>query len=168
MRFSEKQVKRIDDNFYDYSLGTRIRLNVPVHRPPRRLRYLIQKFFSGDVSGDIGEALFTYFIIQEMRIAPYFVGHTRPEKRQGFLSPDFLVWDNSFNMAGLLQKTSFPLPLLCEVKGFTGLIDVSRIYHALLQLRRLILNRLYIGMVFLALRNETRHGYDAYVIRVEK
>jgi hypothetical protein len=167
-RFSEKQVKRIDDNFYDYSLGTKFPLTVPLSRPPPRLRYLIQKFFSGDVSGDISEALFTYFMVEVMQIAPNDIGHIRPEKRQGFLSPDFLVYDRSFNLSGLFQKRNFPLPVLSEVKGFTGVVDVNRVHRALLQLGRLILNRSLIGIVFLAIRNEIRHGYDAYIIRVER
>jgi len=38
-KFSEKQVRRVDQNFFDYSRGTRFRLNVPLQNPPRRLRY---------------------------------------------------------------------------------------------------------------------------------
>jgi len=166
-QFSEKQVKRIDENFYDYSLGTRFRLNVPVPRPPRRLRYLIQKSFSGDVSGDIGEALFAYFLVHEMQISRFLIGHTRPEKKRGFLSPDFIICASSPNLTSFLQKPVLPLPILGEVKGFTGSIDAGRIYHALLQLRRLILNQSLVGLLFLAMRNEARHGYDAYVVRVE-
>jgi hypothetical protein len=166
-RFSEKQIKRIDENFHDYSLGTRFRLNMPVQRPPRRLRYLIQKSFSGDVSGDIGEALFAYFMIYEMQVNPSLIGHLRPEKIKGFLSPDFVVWDNSLNLSRLMQKPSFPRPLLGEVKGSTGSIATERIYRALLQLRRLILGQALVGLLFLAMRNEVRQGYDAYVVRVE-
>jgi len=168
VRYSEKQVKRIDENFYNYSLGTRFRLNAPPRNPPRRLRYLIQKFFSGDVSGGIGEALFVYFLIQVMNVKPFCIGHTRPEKRRGFLTPDFLIWDDSFDLAVLLQKKNYALPILGEVKGFTGLIDWVRISHALSQLKMLIVNKSLNGLVFLAVRNEARQGYDAYTVRVEK
>lgn len=167
IQYSEKQVKRIDENFYDYSLGTRFRLRVPPQNPPKRLRYLIQKYFSGDVSGDIGEALFSYFLIEEMNVKPYCIGHTRPEKRRHFLTPDFVVWDISFDLADLLNKQNYPLPILGEVKGFTGNVDWPRISHALSQLGTLIANTSLIGLAFLAARNESRQGYDAYIVRVE-
>jgi len=166
IRYSEKQVKRIDQNFYDYSLGTRFRLNVPLQAPPRRLGYLIRKFFSGDVSGDIAEALFAYFLIQEMGVIPYRIGHIRPEKRRGFLTPDFVVWDYLFKLSGLFQRKKYQLPVLGEVKGFTGALDPSRISHGLAQLKMLIANSALLGILFLAARNETRQGYDVYTIRV--
>jgi len=168
VKFSEKQVKRIDENFYDYSLGTRFRLKVPLQNPPRRLRYLIQKFFSGDVSGDIGEALFAYFLIEEMNLRPSYIGHTRPDKRGGYLTPDFVIWDNSFNLASILQRNRYALPLLAEVKAFTGQIDPIRIGHGLAQLKMLISNSSLVGLLFLAVRNEQRQGYDAYLVRVER
>ena len=167
IRYSEKQVKRIDENFYDYSLGTRFRLTVPVQTHPRRLRYLIRKFFSGDVSGDIGEALFAYFLIEEMNVRPYNIGHTRPEKRRNFLTPDFVVWDRSFRLASLLQSPKYQLPVLGEVKGFTGNIDSTRISHGLNQLKIVLTNTSLFGILFLATRNEGRQGYDVYTIRVK-
>lgn len=164
--YSEKQVKRIDQNFFDYSLGTRFRLNVPSSTLPRRLRYLIRKFFSGDVSGDIAEALFAYFLIEEMNLRPSHIGHTRPEKRRGFLTADFVVWDNSFKLANLLQRKTYPLPVLGEVKGFTSGIDSTRISHGLSQLQVLIANTSLSGILFLAIRNQSRQGYDVYTVRV--
>jgi len=166
-RYSEKQVKRIDENFYDYSLGTKYHLNAPPQKPPKKLRYLIQKFFSGDVSGDIGETLFAYFLTSEMQIPPFFIGHTRPEKRKSFLSPDFIVWDNSFNLSSLLNRANYSLPILGEVKGFTGPIDANRIEHGLRQLKRIIGRSRLIGLLFLAVRNQVRQGYDAYIVKAE-
>lgn len=166
IRYSEKQVKRIDQNFYDYSLGTRFPLNVP-QTPPRKLKYLIQKFFSGDVSGDIAEALFAYFLIDEMNVRPNCIGHTRPQKRKGFLTPDFIVWDKSFKLASFLQRKKYPLPVYGEVKGFTSRIDSLRISHALSQLRALIANTNRLGILFLAARNQNRQGYDCYTVRVK-
>lgn len=163
--YSEKQVRRIDANFFDYSLGTRFRLNVPHIASPKGLRYLIRKFFSGDVSGDIGEALFAYFLIEEMNVSSYCIGHTRPEKRKGFLTPDFIVWDSSFRLASLLNSKKYPLPVLGEVKGFTGDINSTRISHGLSQLKMLISNTLLLGILFLAIRNEERKGYDIYIVR---
>lgn len=168
VKFTEKQVKRIDENFYNYSLGTKFSLYVPPQNPPRRLRYLIRKYFSGDVSGDIGESLLAYFLVEEMKIRSYCIGHIRPEKRRGFLTPDFIVWDSSYNLRSFLQKKKYPLPILVEVKGFTGQVDSVRISHALSQLKMLIVNTSLIGLIFMATRNEQRQGYDVYVGRVEK
>jgi len=167
-KFSEKQVRRIDQNFFDYSRGTRFRLNVPLQNPPRRLRYLIQKFFSGDVSGDIGEALFAYFLIEEMNLSSSYIGHTRPDKRGGYLTPDFVIWDISFKLASILQRNRYALPLLAEVKAFTGQIDPVRISHGLAQLKMLISNSSLLGLLFLAIRNEQRQRYDSYLVRVER
>jgi len=166
IRYSEKQVKGIDQNFYYYSLGTKFRLTAPIRTPPGRLRYLISKFFSGDVSGDIAEALFAYFLVREMNMSPYHIGHTRPQKKAGYLTPDFILWDNSFMLASLLQTKSYKLPVLAEVKGFTGGIDSTRISHGLSQLKTIIAATSLQGILFIAARNENRRGYDAYTIRV--
>jgi len=168
MRFSEKQVKRIDENFHDYSLGTHFSLRQPIQNPPRRLRYLIEKFFSGDVSGDIGEALFAYFLIDVMNLTSSQIGHTKPVKRGGYLTTDFVVWDNFHRLTSVLQKSNYGLPLLGEVKAFTGQIDSSRIGHGLAQLKMAIANSTLIGLLFLVVRNQQRQGYDTYLVKVER
>jgi hypothetical protein len=166
-QYSEKQVTRIDDNFFYYSLGTRFRIQSPSQSPPRRIRYLIRKSFSGDVSGDIGEALFAYFMIQEMGVHNDRLGHTRPEKKRNLLTPDFVVLERTSALSALLQTSNYPLPILAEVKGFTGFVDRTRVSHALGQLQALGSNPSLFGMAFLATRNESRRGYDAYVVRVK-
>jgi|GEM_PF-3043907 len=167
-RFSEKQVTRIDDNFCYYSYGRRLPLDKPAWRAPKGARFLVQKTFSGDVSGEIGESLFAYFLIAEMGIDWADIGHTRPGKKAAFLVPDFLISDSLFGLAGLVGKTNYPLPLLAEVKGFTGKLDPGRIAHAFEQLKALIQKRSYVGLVFLAARDLHRRRYNAYVLRVEK
>lgn len=167
IRYSEKQVKRIDENFYDYSLGTKFSINVPIQNPPGQLRYLIEKYFSGDVSGDIGEALFAYFLIVEMNVNPYLIGHTRPMKRRNLLTPDFVVWDFSHKLTTLLQSGKYQLPILGEVKAFTGGMDSTRITHGLAQLQMPIANSSLKGILFLVARNQVRQGYDVYTVRVK-
>lgn len=129
---------------------------------------MIRKFFSGDVSGDIGEALFAYFLIDVMNLQSSQIGHTKPVKRGGFLTPDFVVWDNFRRLTSVLQKSRYALPLLAEVKAFTGQIDSSRIGHGLAQLQMAIANSTLIGLLFLVVRNERRQGYDAYLVKVER
>lgn len=124
-----------------------------------------KKFFSGDVSSDIGEALFAYLLLIEMGIQSHQIAHTRPGKKSTFLVPDFLVWDDSFKLQTLIGQNSYPELVLAEVKGFTGSIDSARIAYALEQLHALILRDKYVGLVFLAVRNEDQRRYDAYILR---
>lgn len=165
IQYSEKQVKRIDENFHDYSLGTKFNVNMPPHVLPKRLRYLIDKSFSGDVSGDIGESLFAYYLISQLNIRPRLLGHLRPTKRRGFLTVDFIIWDRNTGLGNLLGTHSYSIPIFSEVKGFTGKMDSNRIAHGLLQLKNVVPASSF-GLLFLAARNQTRQGYDAYVIRV--
>jgi hypothetical protein len=166
-RFSEKQVSRIDDNFCYYSYGRRFPLGRHSLRAPKGASCMVRKTFSGDVSGEIGESLFTYFLVTEMGIDSSEISHLRPGKKAPFLVPDFLVLDSGFSLAPLVGRNSYPRPLLAEVKGFTGKLEPNRIKHALEQLKPLV-RRSYIGIVFLAARNQNRRCYDAYVLRVEK
>jgi hypothetical protein len=167
--FSEKKVDRIDDNFNSYSIGTRFsfRLNTPIINPPRNLDYLTFKFFSGDVSGDIGEALFSYLLINILSLQPSWIGHTRPAKNAGALTPDFVVWDQLFSVVNLLPYTTRVIPLLAEVKAFTGQIDYKRISLGLQQMQTGLANTVFLGLLFLAVRNQLHQGYDGYLIGVE-
>lgn len=164
-QYSEKQVKRIDENFHDYSLGTKFNVNTPPHVLPGRLRYLIQKSFSGDVSGDIGKSLFAYYFITQLNINPRLLGHLRPAKRRGYLTADFVIWDKTTGLGNLLGTHSYTIPIFSEVKGFTGKMEANRIAHGLLQLKNVVPTS-SLGLLFLATRNQTRQGYDAYVIKV--
>lgn len=166
MHYTEKQVKGLDQNFYYYSRGTKFHLTVPTQIPPGGLGYLISKFFSGDVSGDIAEALFAYFLVREMNVDPLHIGHTRPQKIAGYLTPDFIVWDKLLMLAGFLQRKTYRLPVLAEVKGFTGKIDSTRISHGLGQLKAIIAGTSLLGILFVAARNQNRRSYDIYTVRV--
>jgi hypothetical protein len=166
-RFSEKQVSRIDDNFCYYSYGRRLPLDRSSFRAPKGANCLVKKTFSGDVSGEIGESLFTYFLLTEMGVDSSEISHLRPGKKAAFLVPDFVIYDGSYKLSSLVRRTNYRIPLLVEVKGFTGSMDPGRIYHALEQLK-LLIGSSYTGLVFLAARNQQRRRYDAYVLRVEK
>jgi len=166
-RFSEKQVSRIDENFCYYSYGRRFPLDRSSFRAPKGASCLVKKTFSGDVSGEIGESLFTYLLLTEMGVDSYEISHLRPGKKSAFLVPDFLIYDTQYRLSSLMHNSSYRIPLLAEVKGFTGGIEPGRIFHALEQLQILI-GRSYTGLVFLAARNQVRRRYDAYVLRVEK
>jgi len=166
-RFAEKQVSRIDDNFCYYSYGRRLPLTSTSFSVPKGAYCLVKKTFSGDVSGEIGESLFTYFLISEMGLAPAQINHLRAGKRAAFLVPDFAISDQSHSLSTLVGNTTYATPLLVEVKGFTGKLEPNRITHALEQLQAL-LQKSYSGLIFLSARNQQRRCYDSYILRVEK
>jgi len=162
--YTEKQVRRIDENYLDYSQGNRLRNIIPPFRPPRRLRYLFRKFFSGDTSGNIGESLFVYFLVEEMGLNPYDIGHLRPEKMRGYLTTDYLIWDHGKLLREIID-TDYSLPLYAEVKSSTGSFDRQRIENGLNQLKATMSRGEY-GILFLVKREEHIQCYRAYVIPV--
>jgi hypothetical protein len=85
IRYTEKWVRRIDENFLEYHSGLRPLLNLPFHQLPRNLRYLSAKFFSGDVSGMIAESLFIY-LLDNLGVNVNSVGHLRPYKNKAIIT----------------------------------------------------------------------------------
>jgi len=165
IRYTEKQVKRIDENFLDYSQGFRLFLTAPSFTVPRRLAYLVHKFFSGDVSGDIGEALLVYFLVEELGLDPYHICHLRPEKRRRYLTPDFLILDPNNMLKELINEPYNPL-LYAEVKSSTGTMTAERIEKGLQQLKRVIGSKH--GLLFLMEKKRGHHGYITRVIVVKR
>jgi hypothetical protein len=153
VRYTEKWVKRVDENFFEYYHGYRPRLNVYPRLPTRHAHYIFDKFFSGDVSGMISESLFVYFL-QILGVNINLVSHLRPLKLKNGFTPDFAIWDSSSNgIRILVNSRGIKSPIYAEVKGSTGPVDKEKIKKALNQLRRLITNNSYCGLVFLAFRN---------------
>ena len=162
--YTEKQVRRIDENYLDYSQGIRLRSIIPPLKPPRRLRYLPRKFFSGDTSGNIGESLFVYFTVEEMGLNPYEIGYLRPWKMRGYLTTDYLIWDHGKVLREIINA-EYGLPLYAEVKSSTGTFDIKRIENGLNQLKATMSRGEY-GILFLVKREEFIQRYIAYVIPV--
>lgn len=134
IRYTEKQVRGIDENFVDYHNGTRIR-NVNPAIPLRGVpTYLTVKSFSGDVSGDIGETVFVYLLTEVLGMNGQNIGHLRPEKRRKQFTPDFIIFERNSSLDTLFNNSYNP-PLYAEVKSSTGIMDTNRIDSALVQLR---------------------------------
>jgi hypothetical protein len=144
--FVEKQVTRLDDNFLWYNAGMKLQNWVP-GTPPPGLHFMVAKSYSGDVSGDIGESLFVYSIVASLGIPLATIGHLRPAKAGGQLTPDFLILGNSPNFSSLFTGTPIP-PFYAEVKSCTGTMDQARISHALDQLTTVMPAHSY-GTLFL-------------------
>jgi hypothetical protein len=151
IRYTEKWVKRIDENFAEYNLGTKPTLNIPGQPLPRHLRYITDKFFSGDVSGMIAESVFVY-LLDQLGIDINQVGHLRPLKRRRAFLPDFAIWDNGPSLGSLLVPTP-ALPVYAEVKGCSSGLDESRIAKALTQLNKLVGRRTSVGLIFVLFKD---------------
>lgn len=163
MKYTEKQVRRIDENFLDYSSFLTLRLAVP---SPRLRRYgLVYKYFSGDVSGDIGEALVVYFLVEELGLKSYNICHLRSEKRRRYLTPDFIIWDQNNALTRMIQESHHPM-VYAEVKSSTRVMTDERIERGLNQLKRVIGSRH--GLLFLVQKNQDKRGYVVHVVVVKE
>ena len=163
IRYAEKQVKGIDENFSYYHLGVKIPhaiLNPPI--PARD--YLTEKAFSGDVSGDIGESVFAYLLVDELHMNPDRVAHLRPEKFRNRLTPDFLGWETNAALSRLLGASYAP-PLYAEVKSSTGPGNRDKIKDGLAQLKA-IMPRSSHGILFLLYRRDPTSSYEGCLVRV--
>lgn len=165
VRYTEKWVKRVDENFFEYYHGYRPRLNVYPRFPTRTAHYIFDKFFSGDVSGMISESLFVY-LLQTLGVSISLVSHLRPCKLKDEFSPDFAIWDiSSSAIKNLVTSRQVTSPIYAEVKGSTGPIDKERIKKALNQLRKLITCASYCGLVFILYKNSL-FAYEGVLMEV--
>jgi len=159
--YAEKLVLGLEISFPLYHLGFRPytpwRGFVAIIPTATGNRYpLIQKYFSGDVSGVIGESLFVY--IATTVYGASNIVHLRPEKRY-MLTPDFVVCNP--------QDISKLSPLLCSVSpnlsrytrlfvecksSASGQVDRDRVMWGLSQLIA-VLRRGDLGMLFLVQRD---------------
>ena len=158
VRYAEKWVKRIDENFLEYHIGSRASLNIPLYRLPKNLKYLSTKFFSGDVSGMIAESLYIY-LLDHLGIDVNLVGHLRPYKRgRAAFFPDFVIWDRSLVTTPLISRGNFQLPVYAEVKGSTSGINERQLEKALHQLNNVIYTSQDCGLIFVAYKNPNYEG----------
>jgi hypothetical protein len=163
IRYTEKWVRRIDENFLEYHSGLRPLLNLPFHQLPRNLRYLSAKFFSGDVSGMIAESLFIY-LLDNLGVNINSVGHLRPYKNKAAFLPDFVIWDKNIATTALISTSNYQLPIFAEVKGSTYVIGKQRLEKALCQLNRVVRTSQDRGLIFMAYKNP---NYEGVIFEVE-
>ena len=159
-KYAEKWVKRVDENFFWYDLSSRLTrplLNVPPHQLRRNLEYLLEKYYSGDVSGMIAESLFIY-LLEKLGVNIYLVGHLRPFKRKAAFCPDFVIWDDGPAITRLISTGNYQLPIYAEVKGSTRELDEERLEKALLQLKYVIKTSQDRGLIFIAHKNPVYEG----------
>jgi len=164
IRYAEKQVIGIDDNFSYYNMG--VKIPQVVLNPPIAARdYLTEKAFSGDVSGDIGESVFVYLLVDSLQMNPDRIAHLRPEKFKKELTPDFLVWQQNADLSTLLGANYQP-PLYAEVKSSTGPGNAEKIGDGLEQLKAIMPSGSH-GLLFLLYRKDPTSSYEGCLVKVE-
>jgi len=165
-RYTERRIRRIDENFYDYCIGGGASLHVPSQRLPRELQYLSKKFYSGDVSGGIGESLFVYFMVHGLGINSVNIGHLRPLKKRGYVTPDFVITEDNGRLQALLNTNTYDLPVYAEVKSSASAIDRDRIKKGLDQIIKFIKNEHDYGLLFITQKNYELNTYNVYLVIV--
>ena len=166
IRYAEKQVEGIDENFIDYNYGIRLpHYTSGIPAPPPGLNYLVEKVFSGDVSGDIGESLFAYLMTMTLGINSDYMAHLRPEKTSHELTPDFLVWDAPNALVNIFGRPN-NLPIYAEAKSSANKMSSTRIEHALMQLDR-VMGSGDDGLLFI-LERGSQGDYEGTLVGVVK
>jgi hypothetical protein len=164
IRYAEKQVIGIDENFSYYNVGYKIP-QVALNPPIAARAYLTEKAFSGDVSGGIGESVFVYLLVDALQMNPDRIAHLRPEKFKKCLTPDFLVWEQNSDLSTLLNASYNP-PLYAEVKSSTGPGNSDKISGGLEQLKAIMPLGSY-GFMFLLYRRDPTSSYEGCLVKVE-
>jgi hypothetical protein len=164
IRYAEKWIKKIDENFLEYHSGLKPpSLNIPFRSLPKNLKYLSTKFFSGDVSGMIAESLFIY-LLDYLGVNVNLVGHLRPYKRKAAFLPDFVIWDRKLATTPLISTSNCQLPIYAEIKGSTCGMNEQQLGKALHQLSRVIYTFQDRGLIFIAYKNP---NYEGIIFEVE-
>ena len=133
---------------------------------------LIQKSFSGDVSGNIGESLFICVAGYIYGIDTRYIIHLRPEKKQMF-TPDFVVirrHDAQAMTTRILRQVCYHCPrfpinkLFVECKAsMSGMVGKERVVSGLAQLLT-VLNRGDAGILFLVQRRNQGSPLHAVLV----
>jgi|ERR1044071_10122806 hypothetical protein len=170
--------KWIEETAIHLSLYSSAGITRPKLRSPRKLsrkernKILKTKSFSGDVSGVIGESIFSSLLIEHFLLAETDFAHFRASVKSG-VYPDFGIYTPSTqlldkaNWGDPLPRFEYPIP--AEVKTVTA-NEISaikgRIKKAVEQIRNYWLTEGSDGasIVCLALRNSDLKSYDLAII----
>jgi len=132
------------------------------------------KSFSGDVSGVIGETLFSLLLVKLYAFTDEDFAHFRATKSSG-LNPDFGIYRLASRFQEALQnkmlRESVTLPIPCEVKTVTRVDNANlgdRIYKAVSQInaywKRQPNSKSGTSMICVAMRNPEIGSYDLALI----
>jgi hypothetical protein len=130
------------------------------------------KSFSGDVSGVIGEALFSLILVKHFKLTDFDFAHFRADKTSG-LHPDFGIYVMSDELRTELDwdgKSTIDLPVPVEVKTITTAstsIIKERLFKAIEQIKNYWRRTRRPGgtsIICVAIRNQYLCSYDVALI----
>lgn len=130
------------------------------------------KSFSGDVSGVIGETLFSIVLEKCYGLNDQHIAHFRAHKRTG-VYPDFGIYftspqfDTELHRQSIVFPFTFPFP--CEVKTITTIdkgIFLPRVHKAIQQTQNYWEQYTQDGasIICIALRNPRENAYDLHLV----
>lgn len=150
--------------------GTKPLLLQPQSLPPsEQYRVSTVKSFSGDVSGVIGEAIFSLLLIKYFGLVDQDFAHFRADKRLG-IYPDFGIYRVSARLESRLDwdgRSTICIPVPAEVKALTTATKEAvqgRLKKAILQIQCFQLQQRGTGIVCIAIRNQRLRSYDVALI----
>lgn len=166
----EKWVEEVGYHFIRYSTALQTpTLSYPSNQRLNR-RILKSKVYSGDVSGTIGEALFSLYLIKCFSLGDSDFAHLRADKMSG-VYPDFAIYTPSSEMLsnfGWNFQLSLEIP--AEVKSaneFSRQAIYPRLTKSIQQIRN-FWNRRNItsgaSLIGLTIRNQSEQTYDLVVL----
>jgi len=166
----EKWVEEVGYHFARYSTAAQTpSLAFPGSQSTNR-RILKSKVYSGDVSGTIGEALFSLYLLKCFSLSDGDFAHLRADSGSG-VYPDFAVYMPSQQM---LSNFGWTIPLVSEIPAevksaneFTRSAIRPRIVKSIQQIRNFWVKRNLTegpSMIGLTVRNQRQQTYDLVVI----
>lgn len=145
--------------------------------PPNLRRLLVQyKAFSGDVSGVIGEAIFSGLLVQHYGLGDTDFAHFRADKLSGIF-PDFGVFrlsssfENSLNWNGVpLRGPVIPAEVKTISSAATGDIRaklrkaIQQVQNFWVRMNGGVIQNDEAAVICLVIRNQERAAYDVALI----
>lgn len=146
----------------------------PQSAVPTNLRRLLVQYkaFSGDVSGVIGEAIFSGLLVQHYGLSDVDFAHFRADKLSGIF-PDFGIFRPSISLESNLNWNGVPLPrpvIPAEVKTVSAPIksDIgARLRKAIQQVQNFwvrvnggVIRNDEAAIICMLIRNQERAAYD--------
>lgn len=164
----EKWVEEVGYHFTRYSTATKPDLLYPASQSENRY-VLKSKVYSGDVSGTIGESLFSLYIIKCFSLSDGDFAHLRTDNSSVY--PDFAIYTPSHQM---LSNFQWHLPLVTEIPAevknaneFKRASIHPQIRKSIQQIRSFWRRRGETGgpsMIGVTIRNQRQQTYDLAVI----
>ena len=166
----EKWVEEVGYHFIRYSTALQTpALAYPIDQRSNR-RILKSKVYSGDVSGTIGEALFSLYLLKCFMLSDSDFAHLRADKMSG-VYPDFAIYVPSREMLSNFGWSSNLLSEIpAEVKSaneFSRQAIYPRLTKSIQQVRNFWNRKQIAGgesLIGLTIRNQYEQTYDLVVL----